>query len=91
MPELPESSCRRGRLEQALLIGLRQLGIRNVRKPAVFKWRFSDGPVSVLPSDTSASGRFATGCNRRCVKPDGFELWSVTSPFQPPRVWDTHY
>jgi hypothetical protein len=47
--------------------------------------------VSVLPSDTSISRRFAMGCNKRGFKPDGLELRSVTSPFQPPRVWDAHY
>ena len=37
-------------------------------------------PVSVLPSDTSASRRFAMGCNRPGFRPDGLELRSVTSP-----------
>ena len=41
--------------------------------------------LSVLPSDTSVSRRFAMGCNRRAVWPDGLEFWSVTGPFQPPR------
>ena len=31
------------------------------------------------------------GCSRPGFRPDGLELWSVTSPFQPPRVWGTHY
>ncbi len=47
--------------------------------------------VSVLPSDTSASRRFAVGCNRLGFRPDSLELWLVTGPFQPPRVWAAHY
>src|ERR1035437_2862085 len=40
---------------------------------------FSSGRIlQVLPSDTSASRRFAMGCNRCDFKPDSLELWSVT-------------
>src|ERR1035437_1327530 len=46
--------------------------------------------ASVLPSDTFVSRIFAIGCNRRCFRHDGLELWSVTGPFQPPRVWGAH-
>jgi hypothetical protein len=52
---------------------------------------FAQPHCKLLPSDTSASLRFAVGCNRRGFKYDGLELWFVTSPFQPPRVWDAHY
>jgi hypothetical protein len=55
------------------------------------KGLFSCVQVSVLPSDTSASRRFAMGCNRRGFRSDGLEFWSVTSPFQPPLVWAAHY
>ena len=44
----------------------------------------------LLPSGTSASRIFAMGCNRRGFRPVGLELWSVTTPFQPPRVWGAH-
>jgi hypothetical protein len=49
-------------------------------------------PVQVsLPSDTSVRRIFTVGCNRRNFEPYGLELWSVTSPFQPPCVWGAHY
>jgi hypothetical protein len=44
----------------------------------------------LLPSGTSASRSFAMGWNRRGFRPVGLELWSVTTPFQPPRVWGAH-
>ena len=43
--------------------------------------------VSVLPSDTSASRRFAVGCNRRGFRPDSLELWLCHWPLPAaPRV-----
>jgi hypothetical protein len=43
------------------------------------------GPVSVLPSDTSASRALAIGCKMGGFGVNGLELRSVTRPFQPPR------